>query len=91
MSSDRRQDLIVVLDAPELGERRPVGVITRWPGPILSVGFQYARSWLTDTGRRFAIDPTLPLVDGLQTVPGRRLPGIADRPTGGARLMAIGA
>jgi serine/threonine-protein kinase HipA len=76
MSFERRQDLIVVLDAPELGERRPVGVITRWPGPILSVGFQYARSWLADAGRRFAIDPTLPLVDGLQTVPGRRLPGV---------------
>ncbi len=76
MSFERRQDLIIVLDAPELGERRPVGVITRWPGPILSVGFQYARSWLADTGRRFAIDPTLSLTDGLQTVPGRRLPGI---------------
>ena len=76
MSSDRRQDLVVVLDAPELGERRPVGVITRWPGPILSIGFQYARSWLADARRRFAIDPALPLTDALQTIPGRRLPGI---------------
>ena len=76
MSSERRRDLIVVLDAPELGERRPVGVITRWPGSILSVGFQYARSWLTDAARSFAIDPTLPLTDGLQTVTGRRLPGV---------------
>ncbi|MEO7870374.1 MAG: type II toxin-antitoxin system HipA family toxin [Candidatus Limnocylindria bacterium] len=76
MSSERRQELVVVLDAPELGEARPVGVLTRWPGPILSVGFQYARSWLGDTARRFAIDPTLPLGDELRIVPGRRIPGI---------------
>ena len=74
--SSRRQDLIVTLDAPELGEARPVGVLTRWPGPVLSVAFQYARSWLQDRERHFAIDPTLPLGESQLTVPGRRVPGI---------------
>jgi serine/threonine-protein kinase HipA len=71
-----RQDLVVVLDAPELGEARPVGVLTRWPGAILSVAFQYARSWLDDVGRNFPIDPALPLSEAQYTVPGRRVPGI---------------
>ena len=74
--SSSRQDLVVVLDSAELGEARPIGVLTRWPGPILSVAFQYARSWLADTERRFPIDPSLPLGESLYTVPGRRLPGI---------------
>ncbi len=74
--NSRRQDLVVLLDAPELGEARPVGVLTRWPGAILSVAFQYARSWLDDVGRNFPIDPALPLSEAQYTVPGRRLPGI---------------
>ena len=74
--NSRRQDLVVVLDAPELGEARPVGVLTRWPGAILSVAFQYARSWLDDVGRNFPIDPALPLSEAQYTVPGRRVPGI---------------
>jgi serine/threonine-protein kinase HipA len=74
--SSERTDLVVVLDAPELGPPRPVGVLTRWPGPVLSVAFTYARSWLDDPSTRFALDPSLPLGDGLVTVPGRRLPGI---------------
>lgn len=74
--SSRREDLVVVLDAPELGAARPVGVLTRWPGPILSVAFQYARSWLEDAARHFPIDPTLPLGEAQHVVPGRRLPGI---------------
>ena len=74
--NSRRQDLVVVLDAPELGEARPVGVLTRWPGAILSVAFQYARSWLDDVGRNFPIDPALPLSEAQYNVPGRRVPGI---------------
>jgi hypothetical protein len=31
MSSDRRTQVIVFLDAPELGPRRPVGVLGIWP------------------------------------------------------------
>jgi serine/threonine-protein kinase HipA len=65
-----------MLDAPELGEARPVGVLTRWPGAILSVAFQYARSWLDDIERHFPIDPGLPLSEAQFTVPGRRVPGI---------------
>jgi serine/threonine-protein kinase HipA len=71
-----RLDLVVVLDAPEIGEARPVGVLTRWPGAILSVAFQYARSWLDDVSRNFPIDPALPLSEAQYTVPGRRVPGI---------------
>jgi serine/threonine-protein kinase HipA len=74
--NSRRQDLVVILDAPELGEPRPVGVLTRWQGAILSVAFQYARSWLDDVGRNFPIDPALPLSEAQYTVPGRRVPGI---------------
>ncbi len=74
--NSRRQDLVVILDAPELGEARPVGVLTRWPGVILSVAFQYARSWLDDVDRNFPIDPALPLSEAQYTVPGRRVPGI---------------
>jgi serine/threonine-protein kinase HipA len=74
--NSRREDLVVVLDAPELGETRPVGVLTRWPGPILSVAFQYARSWLDDAERHFPIDPALPLSEVRYTVSGRRVPGI---------------
>lgn len=80
MSSDRI-DLVVILDAPELGPARPVGVLTRWPGRVLSVGFSYARSWLDDHGHRFPIDPSLPLDDAPRTIPGRRLPGILDDTT----------
>jgi serine/threonine-protein kinase HipA len=74
--SSERVDVVVILDAPELGPPRPVGVLTRWPGRILSVAFAYARSWLDDTERHFAVDPTLPLTEAQYTVPGRRLPGI---------------
>ena len=51
-------------------------MLTRWPGPILSVAFQYARSWLDEGDRHFAIDPALPLGEVRYTVPGRRVPGI---------------
>ncbi len=71
-----RRDLVVILDAPELGPARPVGVLTRWPGPILSVAFTYARSWLDDVEHRFAIDPRLQLGEAQHTIGGRRLPGI---------------
>jgi serine/threonine-protein kinase HipA len=73
--SSRRDDLVVVLDAPELGPARPIGVLTRWPGHVLSVGFQYAASWLRSDGS-FQMDPALPLIEQLSTVGQRRLPGI---------------
>lgn len=71
-----KDELVVILDAPELGPTRPVGVLTRWPGGALSVAFQYASSWLRAEKGSFAIDPTLPLARHLVTVPERRLPGI---------------
>ena len=73
--SSRADELVVFLDAPELGSTRPVGVLTRWPGHVLSVGFEYAASWLRANGS-FPIDPSLPLVEYLATVGQRRLPGI---------------
>ena len=73
--SSERQELVVVLDAPELGPARPVGVLTRWPGQALSVGFTYARSWL-QSGQSFPIDPYLPLVEHTTTIGQRRLPGV---------------
>ena len=71
-----RIDLVAYLDAPELGEARPIGVLTRWPGAVLSVAFAYARSWLDDVDRRFAVDPNLPVGEAQVTIPGRRLPGV---------------
>jgi serine/threonine-protein kinase HipA len=71
-----RVDLVVYLDAPELGPCRPVGVLTRWPGAVLSTAFAYARSWLDDPTARFAIDPAMPLGEAQLTIPARRLPGI---------------
>jgi len=73
-----KEELVVVLDAADPGPARPVGVLTRWPGHTLAVGFAYAASWLraSSAAGAFAIDPTLPLVEGLLPVPGRRLPGI---------------
>ena len=71
-----KEELVVVLDAADLGPARPVGVLTRWPGHTLAVGFAYAASWLRAGAGAFAIDPTLPLVEGLSPIPGRRLPGI---------------
>ncbi len=73
--NSRQEDLVVMLDAPELGISRPVGVLTRWPGHVLSVGFQYAVSWLR-SDNSFPIDPLLPLVEYLTTIGRRRLPGI---------------
>jgi len=73
--SSRQEELVVVLDAPELGPARAVGVLTRWPGHVLSVGFQYAASWLRSQDS-FPIDPSLPLVEFLTTIGSRRLPGI---------------
>lgn len=73
--SSRQEDLVVILDAPELGQPRPIGVLTRWPGHVLSVGFQYAASWLGSEGS-FPVDPSLPLVGYLTTIGQRRIPAI---------------
>ena len=73
MSSD--EQLVVMLDAPELGSDRPVGVLTRHPGPKAAIAFSYARSWLV-SGDAFALEPRLPLVEGPQYAPGGRLPAV---------------
>lgn len=69
------EDLVVMLDAPELGPSRPVGVLTRYPGSRGAIAFAYARSWL---GSRdpFALEPRLPLIEGPQYAPGGGLPPI---------------
>lgn len=75
MRSDTRSEVVVYLDAPELGPRRPVGVLhaTRGTRPVIS--FTYARSWLASQDR-YPIDPSLPLVDPDQYVRDGVLPGI---------------
>ncbi len=73
MNSD--QDLVVTLDAPELGPSRPVGVLTRYPGTRGAIAFAYARSWLENPAT-FALEPRLPLIEGPQFAPGGSLPSI---------------
>jgi serine/threonine-protein kinase HipA len=73
MSSRSREELVVLLDAPEIGPARPVGVLTRWPGTRPAISFQYARSWLTGKDA-FALDPRLPLVDDDRYMPQSRIP-----------------
>ena len=75
MSSDRRSEVVVYLDAPELGPRRPVGVLHAARGTRPVISFTYARSWLASRDR-FPIDPALPLVDPDQYVQDGALPGI---------------
>lgn len=75
MSSDTRSELVVYLDAPELGPRRPVGVLHAARGARPVISFTYARSWLASPDR-FPIDPALPLVDPDQYVRDGALPGI---------------
>jgi serine/threonine-protein kinase HipA len=73
MSSD--EQLIVMLDAPELGSVRPVGVLTRYGGPRPTVAFAYARSWL-ESKDSFELEPRLRLVEGPQYSPSGDLPSI---------------
>ena len=74
MSSDT-QTLVVVLDAGDLGPRRPVGLLRRRPGPRPVVSYEYVRSWL-ESSDRFQLEPALPLVPGEQFTRGGGLPGI---------------
>jgi len=74
MSSEPRE-LIVTLDASEIGPRRPVGVVRRRPGPRPVISFEYARSWL-EWADSFPIDPVLPLAPGESFVGGGHLPGV---------------
>ncbi len=69
------EQLVVMLDAPEIGSARPVGVLARLPGPKAAVAFSYARSWLA-SGDAFPLEPRLPLVEGPQYAPGGRLPAV---------------
>lgn len=62
MSSETRSQVIVYLDAPELGPRRPVGVLHVQRGSRPVISFTYGRSWL-ESPDRFPIDPALPLVE----------------------------
>ena len=74
MSSDP-VELVAVLDAAELGSRRPIGVLRRRPGRRTVVSFQYARSWL-DSPESFAIDPALELAQGEKFFAPDLLPGV---------------
>jgi serine/threonine-protein kinase HipA len=72
--SSKTDELVVVLDAPELGRARPVGVLSFWRDSR-AVAFAYARSWL-NANTSFQIDPRLPLVEGQQYGSLGALPGI---------------
>jgi serine/threonine-protein kinase HipA len=66
LTGDRVDQLVVVLDAPDLGPTRPVGTLTRWTGSgRRAVSFAYADEWLRWTGA-FPIDPRTLLLTGDQ-------------------------
>ncbi len=73
--ADRGERLAVVLDAPELGPRRRVGVLTRWPGrgERRPVSFAYDDAWLARPDA-FAIDPRTLLFGGDQALGTDTLP-----------------
>lgn len=75
MSSERPDEVIVVLDAPELGPRRPVGILRRRAGPRSILSFEYARTWRERPAIPM-LDPVLPLVEGEQFLDPDRLPGV---------------
>lgn len=75
MSSDAPDELIVMLDAAELGALRPVGVLRRRTGRRPVISFEYARTWREQPALPF-LDPALPLVEGEQFFAEDRLPGI---------------
>jgi len=69
------RDLVVVhLDAPELGELRPVGTLNRErAGSQSVVSFAYDANWV-GAADSFPLDPVLPLYEGDQFPPA--LPGV---------------
>jgi serine/threonine-protein kinase HipA len=71
--SSKSDEMIVVLDAPELGALETVGVLSHWPDSG-AVAFAYAHSWLTNDG--FQLEPRLPLRQGQQYFPHRSPPPI---------------
>jgi serine/threonine-protein kinase HipA len=71
--STQPERLTVVLDAPELGPRRTVGMITRWPGPRPPISFRYDPAWLR-ADSAFALDPRLLLIGDDQYLPTDTLP-----------------
>lgn len=75
MASRSRAEVVVYLDATELGPRRPIGVLSSTPTSSPVISFAYARSWL-DSRDAFAIDPQLPLIEHEQYVRDGVLPGI---------------
>jgi len=75
MSSERPDEIVIFLDAPELGPRRPVGVLRRRAGPRPIVSFEFARSW-RERPTVAMIDPELPMVEGERFIGGEMLPGI---------------
>jgi len=87
-SKVKAEDLIVVLDAPELGPARPAGVLSFWPDSG-AVAFVYARSWL-ESSEGFDLEPRLPRVEGYQYFAGSAPPpilGDTSPDSWGVRLM----
>jgi len=87
-SKVKAEELIVVLDAPELGVARPVGVLSFWSDSG-AVAFTYARSWL-ESSDGFDLEPRLPRVEGFQYFAGSTPPpilGDTSPDSWGIRLM----
>lgn len=76
MSTRRRDELLVHLDARELGVREEVGRLRRDGfGQSADLSFEYAPSWLRSEGV-FALEPSLNLIPGEQRRSGGGLFGI---------------
>lgn len=72
--ADRRDRVVVHLDAPEIGPERAVGTLVRERAAAKSViSFAYEPEWVAAHGS-FSIDPSLPLFEGEQYSP--VLPGV---------------
>ncbi|MGH7869610.1 MAG: HipA N-terminal domain-containing protein, partial [Candidatus Dormibacteraceae bacterium] len=72
--ADGRNQVIVQLDAAELGPEQKIGLLTRERSTSKSViSFAYERQWVAMRSS-FSLDPELPLYEGGQYAPA--LPGI---------------
>lgn len=76
MAPETRDEVVVHLDAGELGPAREVGTLQRVRSRSrAAVSFSYASTWLAARDS-FAVDPALRLFEGEQYAPDGALPGI---------------
>jgi serine/threonine-protein kinase HipA len=73
--NSRTDELVITLDAAEIGPARPIGILRRRSGARPVISFEYARSWIERPALR-PLDPSLPLVAGETFLGEGTLPGI---------------